>query len=357
MIPYIRKMALSRKWIDEKCFDDGVAFCQTIPGATAMQTAAYVGLKSNGIAGAAASFIGFGLPAFILMMVLSALYVRFHTLPPVVSAFGGLRVIIISLMANATLLFAKSTIKSWRHAAIAVICAILFGLEISPVAVIMVAAFGGLLLFIKQTESDIKLQTPATSSSCRPILLILLIFAIGLTVLFFVAQKLFDLSVLMVKVDLLAFGGGFASVPLMFHYVVENNSWMDGPTFLDGIALGQITPGPIVITSTFIGFIMAGAAGGVIATISIFLPSFIMVAALVPYFDRLRAHPTCRRAITGIISSFVGFLAVVTFHFASGTNWNPTLIVISLLAFAALILKIDIFWVVVVGTLVSILFV
>ena len=357
MIPYIRKVALSRKWVDEHCFDDGVAFCQTIPGATAMQMAAYVGLRANGIAGAAVSFIGFGLPAFTLMMVLSALYLRFHSLPVVTSAFGGLHAVIIALMANATVSFAKSTIKSGRNAAIAVFCAVLLGFRFNPVVVIVAAAIGGTLLFPKQAESKAEFQIPSPVNSYRPILLILLIFSLGLTVLFFFARNLFDLSILMAKIDLLAFGGGFVSVPLMFHYVVDNNAWMDRHTFLDGIALGQITPGPIVITATFIGFIVAGAAGGVIATISVFLPSFIIVTGLAAYFDKIRAHPAFRTAITGIISSFVGFLAVVTLRFAVGIHWNLTLSLLSILSFIALIFKVDILLVVAVGILVSIIFI
>ena len=92
MIAYIRKMAVEKKhWLDESSARDGVALCQTIPGATAMQMSAYIGFRTRGVGGAAASFIGFGLPAFLFMMILSALYARTHTLPAVVSAFNGLQ--------------------------------------------------------------------------------------------------------------------------------------------------------------------------------------------------------------------------------------------------------------------------
>ena len=102
MVPYIGKMAVEqRKWLDEETFRDGVALCQTIPGATAMQTAAYVGFRAGGVAGAAASFIGFGLPAFLLMVGLSAFYARSQTLPPVVSVFNGLQTIVVAIVANA----------------------------------------------------------------------------------------------------------------------------------------------------------------------------------------------------------------------------------------------------------------
>jgi chromate transporter len=357
MIPYIRKLALSHKWVDEHCFDDGVAFCQTIPGATAMQTAAYVGLKANGIAGAAASFIGFGLPAFTLMMILSALYARFHTLPAAISAFGGLHAVVIAIMASATVLFGKTAIKNRRNAAIAAFCVALFGAAVNPIIVIAAAGFAGFVMLRNQGKSGTEIHISPQACYFKLIMVILLVFGLGLAMLFFVARPLFDIGFLMARIDLLAFGGGFASVPLMFHYVVQVHSWMDRPTFLDGIVLGQITPGPIVITATYIGYLLAGLIGGIIATLSVFLPSFLMVVALAPYFDRLRAKPAFRKIIAGILSSFVGFLAVVTLRFAVGIHWNLTLSLLSILSFIALIFKVDILSVVAVGILVSIIFI
>ena len=103
MVPYIGKMAVEqKKWLDEETFRGGVALCQTAPGATAMQTAAYVGFRAGGVAGAAASFIGFGLPAFLLMVGLSAFYVCSQTLPPAVSVFNGLQTVVVAIVANAT---------------------------------------------------------------------------------------------------------------------------------------------------------------------------------------------------------------------------------------------------------------
>ena len=98
-----------------------------------------------------------------------------------------------------------------------------------------------------------------------------------LFVLFFVERKLFDLAAMMFRIDLFAFGGGFASVPLMFHEIVEVRSWMDGQTFFNGIALGQITPGPIVITATFVGYMRLWPARRSGGTVSVFLPSFLIV--------------------------------------------------------------------------------
>ncbi|MBI5567302.1 MAG: chromate transporter, partial [Chloroflexi bacterium] len=116
MVAYIRKLAVEQKhWLDEGAFRDGVALCQMIPGATAMQAAAYVGFRTRGVRGAATSFIGFGLPAFTLMMLLAALYTRTRTLPAVTSAFNGLQAIVIAIVASAAVSFGRNTLKNWLH--------------------------------------------------------------------------------------------------------------------------------------------------------------------------------------------------------------------------------------------------
>jgi chromate transporter len=355
MVAYIRKMAVEKKrWLDDQSAHDGVALCQTIPGATAMQMSAYVGLRAKGVAGAAASFIGFGLPAFFFMMILSALYARTHTLPAVVSAFNGLQAIVVALVANATLSFGRTSIKNWKNVLNALIAAGLFGLKINPILVIVISAFLGIILYNKQPVSPTGGPTKREHAP-KSLLLILLVTAIGFTAFYFLDRKLFDLATLMFKIDLFAFGGGFASVPLMFYEVVQVRSWVDGPTLLNGIVLGQVTPGPIVITATFIGYLLKGPLGGLIATLCVFLPSFMMVVGIVPYFDRLRGSPHFKKIITGILCSFVGLLLTVTIRFALSIPWDFTRILLSSAAFIALVLKVDILWVVLAGTVISLI--
>jgi chromate transporter len=153
MVGYIRKMAVDQKgWLDTEAFNQGVALCQMIPGATAIQTTAFVGLRTRGVAGAAVSFIGFGLPAFLLMMVAAAAYSYAHNLAVVLSAFSGLQAIIVAIIANATLLFGRTSLKSWKHIAIAIVAAAMFGLNVNPIFVIMAAAIGGLILFSSKSK-------------------------------------------------------------------------------------------------------------------------------------------------------------------------------------------------------------
>jgi len=327
-----------------------------IPGATAMQTAAYVGLKTRGVIGASASFIGFGLPAFLLMMSFAALYTYTHNLPIVVSAFSGLQAIIVAVIANATLSFGKTTLKDWKALAIAGMAAILFGLNVNPILVILLAAMVGLVLIKpKQPNSSHSISSVRTAPCAKPLLLILSISTIGLLLLFLFNKTLFNLAILMFRIDLLAFGGGFASVPLMLHEIVEVRHWIDSQTFMNGIVLGQVTPGPIVITATFIGYLLGGLLGGVIATIGIFLPSFMVVVGISPYFDRLGTSPSFNKVIGGVLCSFVGLLLTVTIRFALNVHWDLSHLLLANGTLVALLLKVDILWVVVIGTIISVI--
>jgi len=357
MVPYIGKMAVEhRRWLDKETFRDGVALCQTIPGATAMQVSAYVGFKVRGVTGAAVSFIGFGLPAFLLMVGLSAFYVRSQKLPSVVSVFNGLQTIVVAIVANATLSFGRTSLRSLRDGMIAVIAAVMFALKVSPILVILSAALSGLLFMGKNSTPELGDRPETDSRSTKPLLIIASITAFCLAVLFFSQRKLFDLAIIMLRIDLFAFGGGFASVPLMLHEIVEVRSWMDDRTFLDGIALGQVTPGPIVITATFVGYMVDGIIGSVVATISVFLPSFLIVIGIVPTLGRLRRSVYFAGVFGAILCSFVGLLLSVTLRFASGIAWDIPRALLAIAGFIALLLRTEIVWLVVVGTVVSIIF-
>ena len=354
MIAYIRKMAVGKKqWLDGESFQDGVALCQTIPGATVMQMAAYIGLKVRGVPGAMVSYIGMILPAFLLMLVLSFVYSRMHGLPAVISTFSGLQAVIVAVVANATLSFGKTALKTWKSVLIALVAAGLFGLMANPVLIILLAAFLGMLLNGRQPAPQKASHQGSMQQTIIPLPAFVLASIAGFLLLFFFRKELFHLAVLMTKIDLIAFGGGFASVPLMFHEIVEVRSWMDGPTFLNGIVLGQFTPGPIVITATFVGYLVDGIPGALIATVAIFLPSFLILIGVAPWFDRMRRSPWFARAIGGILCSFVGLLLTVTIRFGLNVHWDWPHVVLAAAAFAALFFKVDILWVVLAGTVIS----
>lgn len=357
MVAYIRELAVEKKrWVDGESFDSGVALCQAIPGATAMQAAGYVGLRVRGVSGAAATFIGFALPAFALMMALSALYARTHELPVMLSAFSGLRAIILALVANATVTFGRSSLKRSPHVLLAVVSAVLFFGEANPFLVIVLA---GLLALVVLRVSPLQPGSGPSrpmASTTKPVVAIMAVVTFAFLGLWIFEKRIFDLAALMFRIDLFAFGGGFSSIPLMFHEVVDVRRWMDARTLLNGIVLGQVTPGPIVITATFIGYMFAGVAGGVASTVAMFLPSFLTLVATAPHFDRLRSSPRFNQVIGGVLCSFVGLLLTVTVRFAQSVAWDWTHVVLAAGAFTALRLRVNVLWIVVIGTGLSIIF-
>jgi chromate transporter len=358
VVAYIRDLAVRKKrWLSRESFADGTALCQSIPGATAMQTAAYVGLRVRGIRGALATFVGFGLPAFVLMVVLTGVYEVSRNFQPVSAAFRGLHVIVVALIANAVVTFGRSSIKNWRDSVLASSAAAFLFFRGSPILAIVASAAVGALLY---RGVDLPIRPTAASASTRPqtvrlVVLAVLLGGVAFAALFLGNRRLFDLATVMAKVDLFAFGGGFASVPVMLHQVVDVHHWMDSQTFMDGIALGQVTPGPIVITATFVGYLIAGLLGAFVGTVAIFSPSFLMVLITVPYLDRLQHSLLFRRALRGILASFVGLLVSVTLQFGIAASWTGRSFLIAAAAFVALWLKVDILWVVLAGAGLSVL--
>lgn len=158
-------------------------------------------------------------------------------------------------------------------------------------------------------------------------------------ILYMIDSKLFLLSTLMMKVDVFAFGGGYGSVPFMLHEVVDKYNLMDAKTFMDGIALGQITPGPIVITATFVGYIVGGFIGSIISTISVFTPSFIILLSSIPIFDSLKHNTIFKNILHMILVSFVGLLVAVTIRFALLVDWSIQALIIFIVSFLLLYKK------------------
>lgn len=339
MVAYIGDLSVKRKkWLDQETFRNGVALCQIIPGATAMQAAAYVGLQTRGVLGALSTFIGFGLPAFVLMIILSCLYVSAGNLPWIRAIFGGLQVVVVALIAHATYTFGKQAVKGYNDILIAGASASLFWFGVSPFYVILGAALAGLFLKKQGGFRDVGDGKYLGVPMFHIIALIMVVLG-GIACLYLLRRDFFGLALLMIKIDLFAFGGGFASVPLMLQEIVNVRGWMDSKVFMDGIALGQITPGPIVITSTFVGYLLYGLPGAIAATVAIFTPSFLLVVTGAGFFEKLNRSASFRKAVKGIFASFVGLLLYVTVKFAFAVPWDVVRVLIVCAALAALLKK------------------
>jgi chromate transporter len=359
-VTHIKRLAVTREdWLREDDFQQGVALCQAVPGATSMQCAAYVGLRARRLPGALAAYAGFGLPAFLLMLSLSIAYQRIGHLPAMSSMLTGLRALVVALVANAAWTLGRPSVKGFGRSAICLATAVLFFLGVSPFLIVGVAALAGTLFLGAPTPVLQARSLPRRPDwrSLRSPALLLAFGAALIGLLFLLDRQLATLGLVMMKVDLFAFGGGFASVPLMFREVVHTRGWMAAHVFMDGIALGQVTPGPIVITATFVGQQLAGVLGAVVGTVCVFSPSLFVLVLVEPWFRGLSQSIIFQRATRGVELSFVGLLASVMVHFARATPWSVPSASIAALALTALLFKIDVLWVVLGGAVASALLV
>lgn len=163
------------------------------------------------------------------------------------------------------------------------------------------------------------------------------------------------LNLVLMKLGLLAFGGGFTLIPLIQHDVVNRLGWLTTSEFIDGVALGQVTPGPVLITATFIGYKVDGLAGAVTSTIAVFLPSFLVLVGLAPHFDRLKRLHTVQTMIRGVLAGFIGLLLFILYQFARASlvDWKTWALAIG--AFVALRRRVDLLVIVGLTVVVSIL--
>ena len=355
MLPHIRAMAVGRGWVGEDDFRVGMAACQSLPGATAMQVAAYVGLRVHGVPGGLAAYLGFGLPAFALITVLSAIYAASRDVAPALAAFAGLQVVVCALMAHAAIDLARRYLTTRTDVALALATGLVFGLRGNPILAIAGACLAGVVLH-RQVHGGAPLPVRSTRRSRgRDMAWLLGGAAVFLALVALVRPDLLELCLVMMKVDLFAFGGGYVSLPLMLHEVAVVRDWLTPQAFMDGIALGQITPGPIVITSAFVGWMLAGLAGAAAGAVSAFTPSLLVLAGVLPFFDRLHRWWAFQRALRASLASLVGLMAAMTGRFLETAQWSLATVVIAAAAFFALRKGVDVLWVVLGGALASII--
>ena len=170
------------------------------------------------------------------------------------------------------------------------------------------------------------------------------------------APVLAHLNLTFMKVDLMAFGGGFTTIPLIQREVVDRFGWVSTREFIDGIALGQVTPGPIVITATFVGYKAGGLMGALLGTIAVFFPSFLVVTTLAPHYDRIKRSRPIQMMVRGILAAFLGMLLLVAYRFGREAlvDWRTWALMTA--AWLALWRKVDLLLVVGAGAVVALLF-
>jgi chromate transporter len=354
MIPHIRRLVINAKgWITESDFKTGLAVCQAIPGATVAQLAAYVGLRLRGLGGALTAFAAFMLPASLLITALSALYFRYQNLPRLLLAFDGLKILVVAIVLSASLDFIAKYTRQRLDKFLALGAALAFVAKIHPVPILLCVVAAGMVVLPAPAVMPLR---PMRGGGFRTPVLFLGGLVAGYALLWMTRPDLFHLARLMMGIDLVAFGGGFAALPIMLHEVVTRMGWMTQAMFMDGIALGQVTPGPIVLTSAFVGYAQAGLAGAVAAALGIFTPSLLILIWVVPVCDRLLSSRLFQKALRASLASLGGLMTAVAVGLGASLDWTWPGALLGLAAFAALQRKIDVLWVVLAGTAAWLLF-
>ena len=349
-------------WLTEPEFMQGVALCQLVPGATNVQLSTYIGYRLKGIRGALVSVTAFVLPAFGLLLGLSALYFRFGSLGFIRALFKGLGAIVVAIVLNAFLNFGRPVLKDARAALITVLSFLGFLARINALLVFVLAGALALLLrpaIAREPAGEARPTVDLRPSSRMHNTLLLGVLALLVAGTFVVCRllnaPLFHMSLVLAKLGALAFGGGFTIIPLIQYEVVSKFHWVSTKEFLDGIAMGQITPGPIMITAAFLGYKLAGFWGAALATVANFSPSFFIIMLVAPYHDKLRGIAAVRVIEQGILAAFVGMLGLVLYHFGQAAFVDVPSVIFAAAAFIALLKKIDLAYILLAGAVLSII--
>jgi chromate transporter len=303
-----------RKWIDKKAFVDGLALVNMLPGPGATQLGIFIGHAKGGMAGGIIAGFCFILPAFLIMLALAAAYLAYGALPSMRSAFYGIGPVVLGIFAVAVYRLGKNAIKERAQLVIAVAAAAAMLLpQIGLVLTLLIAGCTGIAVFDSRRHGVIGLG----------VVLAGLVLVRGLEWLYAGSDaapgvpsqvgaipSLWELGTFFFKVGAFTFGGGLSMLAFMQEQVVVQLGWITPQEFVDGLALGQLTPGPILMLAAFIGFKLKGIPGATITAVAIFLPSFLMMLTVLPVLKRMDNLAWLKAFMRGVGPAVIGALAV-----------------------------------------------
>ena len=325
-----RDLVERRRWISEQDYKEGLALAQLAPGPLAAQLAIYLGWARAGIVGATAVAVAFIMPSFLMVLALSALYVRLGGLPWMLGMFYGIGAAVIAVIARATVKLAKLTLG--RDVLLWTMCslsAIVTAWTESEIFSLFVAAGLATMAARARTRPALGSATVvvpfagfATVSSAQAVG----VAPAGLgTIFWFFA-----------KAGAVVFGSGLAIVPFLHGGAVQRFHWLTERQFLDAIAVSMITPGPVVITVAFIGYLVAGAAGATVAALGVFLPVYLFVILPAPHFRRFARNPQVHAFVDGVTAAATGAIAGAAFVLGRRAITDLSAAIICVVAFAIL---------------------
>lgn len=335
---YIRK----RKWLDEKSYADLVALCQFLPGPASSQVGIGIGVMRAGVLGGIVSFIGFTFPSVVALMVFALLLRGFE-----VGEAGwihGLKIVAVAVVAHAILGMASNLtpdIKRKALALFALIVTLLWQTAFTQVGVIVIAGILGFILYRQQTDTHE--QKMAFPISRRFGIISLLIF-FGLLLFLPILREATSLHWVALfdsfyRSGSLVFGGGHVVLPLLEREFVPTGLLSD-EAFLAGYGATQAVPGPLFTFAAYIGTVISGWQGGLLATFAIFLPAFLLVLGALPFWDSLRRNPKIKGALMGVNAAVVGILISAFYQ----PIWTSSILAPIDFAFAAILFSMLVYW-------------
>src|SRR6266567_4479560 len=318
-----------RRWVSKQDYLEGLAFAQLSPGPLAAQLAMYLGWLRAGTTGATLVAVAFILPSFLMVLGVAALYVHFGSLPWIQGMFYGIGAAVIAIIVRSAIKLVRTTVgKDWLLWTIFGVLAITTAWTKSEIIWLFVLC-GAIAMLIKAPP---RLGSRATSvvfiSGLSPLLTgihgLASIATVGALALFFL------------KAGVFVFGSGLAIVPFLYGGVVANFHWLTERQFVDAVAVAMITPGPVVITAAFIGYLVAGPIGAVVAAGAVFAPPYLIVLFGAPYYRRFAQNPQVKAFVQGVTAAAVGAIAGAAYILARRSLVDTATVIIGLTTLAIL---------------------
>ncbi len=292
-----KELVQERQWLTREEMREGIAVCQSLPGPLAIQVGIYISYLRGGFWGAWAGGWAFILPNFLIVATLGALYVHFGDLPPVRAIFYGVSPAVIALILHSCYRLAKLGMEDAVQWVIAAACLVITVAVQAEVA----------LLFIVAGILGILYYGTLVRAGRVPSLLLLAGVPVGAVASGAVSGSILaKLLVFFLKAGSLTFGSGLVIVPFLEKGLVQQTGWLDERQFLVAVAMGMLSPGPVVITATFVGYLVAGFWGSLVSTVGIFLPSFLLVLIVAPILIRHRANRNVQGFVKGAYAAAIG---------------------------------------------------
>lgn len=335
---YIRR----RKWMDEKSYADLVALCQFLPGPASSQVGIGIGVMRAGLLGGILAFIGFTLPS-VIALILFALLIEGLNMGDA-SWIHGLKIVAVVIVAHAILGMAKKLTPDLPRKSIALFALIgtlLWQTAFIQIGVIILAGFVGYILYKNQSYND-EVQLGFPLSKKLGIICLSLFF--GLLIILPTLREITTLSWLAMfdsfyRSGSLVFGGGHVVLPLLQREFVPTG-WLTQDSFLAGYGVTQAVPGPLFTFAAYIGAVINGWKGGVIATVAIFLPAFLLILGTLPFWDKLRRNPKIKGALIGVNAAVVGILISAFYD----PIWTSAILKPVDFAFSAVLFSMLVYW-------------